>query len=229
MGGGGGGARPASRKLAGVEWADLGVAGSRAAWAARTRSRGSTRASSALTPCSPRRESARGGNLRTGTVRASSSSPRAARARARAARRPPCAACGSRASEVLAADAVVLAMGPWTGAAARWGLPRACRRSTARSYHSVLMRPSRVLSQAVFFQGLGDPEVYPRPDGDVYVTGFPGSARARDEVPGEVAVRDDVCERLEDAMHAVSSELGEAAAAATTRQACHPSRPTASP
>ena len=30
-----------------------------------------------------------------------------------------------------------------------------------------------MILQAVFFQGLGDPEVYPRPDGDVYVTGFP--------------------------------------------------------
>jgi hypothetical protein len=36
------------------------------------------------------------------------------------------------------------------------------------------MQNKRELTQAVFFQGLGDPEVYPRPKGEVYVTGFPG-------------------------------------------------------
>ena len=44
-----------------------------------------------------------------------------------------------------------------------------------RAYmQSVLMQNERELTQAVFFQGLGDPEVYPRPKGEVYVTGFPG-------------------------------------------------------
>jgi hypothetical protein len=43
---------------------------------------------------------------------------------------------------------------------------------------SVLMQNKRELTQAVFFQGLGDPEVYPRPKGEVYVTGFPGESPA---------------------------------------------------
>ena len=135
----------------------------------------------------------------------------------------------------LEADVVVLAMGPWTSAAAAWGLP--LPPMYGQKYHSVLMRPAPsggggggsgggseppplVLSQAVFFQGLGDPEVYPRPDGDVYVTGFPDPPAPMSEAPGEVAVRADVCERLEGAMRAVSSAFG-AGATTTVRQACH--------
>ncbi|KAL7527475.1 hypothetical protein ACHAWF_002191 [Thalassiosira exigua] len=45
-----------------------------------------------------------------------------------------------------------------------------------QQYHSILIPSPRVLSQAVFFQGHGDPEVYPRPDGDAYITGFPDPA-----------------------------------------------------
>lgn len=55
-----------------------------------------------------------------------------------------------------------------------------------QKYHAVLMRPERVLSQAVFFQGLGDPEFYPRPDGDVYVCGFPDPPATVTEEPGAV-------------------------------------------
>ena len=212
VGGGGGGARPASRKLASVEWADLGVAGSRSMGGedtiAQVHPRELTHAMFAAA------EARAGASLRTGTVEgvdlgeAEGGAPPAVR--------------GVRleGGEALAADVVVLAMGPWTGAAAKWGLPRVPP-FFGQKYHSVLMRPRRVLTQAVFFQGLGDPEVYPRPDGDVYVTGFPDAPAPVTEAPGEVAVRDDVCERLEDAMRAVSTELGEAAAAATTRQACH--------
>lgn len=51
---------------------------------------------------------------------------------------------------VEAADAVVLAMGPWSPAWA--GLPR----GFGQKYHSVVMATPRTLSQAVFFQGLGE-------------------------------------------------------------------------
>lgn len=40
--------------------------------------------------------------------------------------------------------------------------------------------------QAVFFQGATDPEVYPRPDGTVYVTGFPDNPGPMQEQPGQV-------------------------------------------
>mgnify|MGYP002005686249 CR=1 FL=1 len=59
--------------------------------------------------------------------------------------------------ERVAADCVVLAMGPWSPS---WfGLPQAY----GTKYHSLLMRPRRTLSQCVFFEGMGDPEAYLAP------------------------------------------------------------------
>jgi hypothetical protein len=60
--------------------------------------------------------------------------------------------------EVVSADTVVVAMGPWSKSAAR-GLQLPV--VLGQKYHSVLMRNARELSEAVFFQGLGDPEASP--------------------------------------------------------------------
>ena len=105
----------------------------------------------------------------------------------------------------LDADVFVLAAGPWSGGplGAALGVPT----MYGEKYHSVLLRPKRVLSQAVFFQGLGNPEVYPRPDGDVYVTGFPDPPVEVSEAPGEVEVRPDAATRLVDVAAQVSTEL----------------------
>ena len=85
-----------------------------------------------------------------------------------------------------------------------------------------------MLSQAVFFQGLGDPEVYPRPDSTVYVTGFPDAPSYVAERPGAVEVRADVTERLVGVMGKVSTELANAPV--RTRQACHlPCSPDGTP
>jgi glycine/D-amino acid oxidase-like deaminating enzyme len=119
--------------------------------------------------------------------------------------------------EVVPADVVVISMGPWSAQAHEWGLSLPL--VYGQKYHSVLMKPERVLSQAVFFQGLGDPEVYPRPDGDVYVTGFPDSPVLVEEQPGEVEVRADVCDRLVKAVRQVSSEMETAEVRLT--QSCH--------
>lgn len=59
-------------------------------------------------------------------------------------------------------------------------------------------------------QGLGDPEVYPRPEGEVYVTGYPDGPIVVKETPGQEEVRAEVTDRLEGAMKLVSSELGSA-------------------
>merc|ERR1711879_990454 len=72
--------------------------------------------------------------------------------------------------QVVPADGVVLSMGPW-GDVLKQVMPRL--QMAGVKYHSVLMRSGRVLNEAVFFSGLGDPEVYPRNDGNTYVTGFP--------------------------------------------------------
>eukprot|EP00913_Durusdinium_trenchii_P016477 g15488.t1 len=86
-------------------------------------------------------------------------------------------------------------------------------------YHSVLMRSGRVLNEAVFFSGLGDPEVYPRNDGNHYVTGFPDPPQVVKEIPGEVEVREEMCSRLIKTMQQVSSEMAEAEV--TTKQSCY--------
>ena len=88
-----------------------------------------------------------------------------------------------------------------------------------QKYHAVLMRPERVLTQAVFFQGLGDPEFYPRGDGDVYVCAYPDSPNVVDEEPGEVEVRPDAVQRLVDVARAVSSEMKNAEVNGS--QSCH--------
>ncbi|KAL3906987.1 MAG: hypothetical protein SGPRY_010344, partial [Prymnesium sp.] len=84
--------------------------------------------------------------------------------------------------KVIKTDKVVIAMGPWSNRASEGlGLPPI----HGQKYHSILMKPERVLSQAVFFQGASDPEVYPRPDGTVYVTGFPDRPAPVREEPGK--------------------------------------------
>lgn len=60
----------------------------------------------------------------------------------------------------------------------------------------------------MFFSGYGDPEVYPRPDGDAYITGFPDAAIKVTESPGSEEVRSEMVNRLIDATKKTSSELG---------------------
>ena len=84
---------------------------------------------------------------------------------------------------VMPADVVIVATGPWTN---RLLPPSAIGGEVVgQKYHAVRIRPGRVLSQAVFFQGLGDPEFYPRPDGDVYVCAYPDAPGVVTEEPGE--------------------------------------------
>ena len=78
-----------------------------------------------------------------------------------------------------------------------------------------------VSRQAVFFQGMGDLEVYPRPDGEVYVTGLPDRAQVVLDLPGETEVRADVVARLVDTIRAVSSSNALRDAPVTNAHACH--------
>ncbi|KAH8064141.1 hypothetical protein JL720_12938 [Aureococcus anophagefferens] len=134
----------------------------------------------------------------------------------------------------LEADAVVLCLGPWSHALGRpateplglrgaedetgWGLA-GLPPVVGTKYHAVLLQSPRVLNQAVFFQGLGDPEVYPRGDGETYVTGFPDPPAVVRDLPGETEVRADVTDRLVAAMNVVSSDLRNARV--NHKQACH--------
>ena len=119
------------------------------------------------------------------------------------------------------ADALVAACGPWTDSARSWFGPAGDRipRMNGVKYHSILIKSPRVLTQSVFFQGHGDPEVYPRPDGDAYITGFPDPAIIVKELPGDEEVRSEKVNQLIDATKKTSSELGDIPP--HTQQACY--------
>ena len=139
-------------------------------------------------------------------------------ARWKASKPPEVTARSASWTETVPADVVVVVMGPWTHRASTWapGMPKVI---LGQKYHAVLMRPERVLTQAVFFQGLGDPEFYPRGDGDVYECAYPDSPNVVDEEPGEVEVRPDAVQRLVDVAKAVSSEMKNAEVNGS--QSCH--------
>lgn len=123
---------------------------------------------------------------------------------------------------IVDADALVVACGPWTDQARSWFGSEVCERIPRMygvKYHSILIPSPRILNQAVFFSGCGDPEVYPRPDGDAYITGFPDASKIVTETPGNEEVRSDVIDRLIEATKNTSSELGQIAP--HTKQSCY--------
>jgi glycine/D-amino acid oxidase-like deaminating enzyme len=92
----------------------------------------------------------------------------------------------------LAATAVVIAMGPWSGLAADWlPLPPVF----GLKGHSIIVRPSTTIpAQALFVEYPTDTgerlelEVYPRPDGEVYFCSL-SDTTPLPEHPGEVQPR----------------------------------------
>lgn len=77
---------------------------------------------------------------------------------------------------LLPTEQVVIAMGPWSGRAAQWlPLPPVW----GLKGHSITLKPTTPIpAQALFVQYITatgehlEPEVYPRPDGEVYLCGF---------------------------------------------------------
>src|SRR5882724_283587 len=123
--------------------------------------------------------------------------------------------------ETVEADAVVLAMGPWTGrAAGRLPLPRI---SGLKGY-SVTRAASDVPAHALFVDYRAadgrnlEPEIFPRPDGEVYVCGMADPAPLPDS-PEAVEVNESSCETLARAAGRVSPAL--AGARVVRRQACY--------
>ena len=85
--------------------------------------------------------------------------------------------CGVRVDgQIVAADAVVIAMGPWSRLASEWlPLPPVI----GLKGHSITLHPpTPIPAQALFVNYVTasgerlDPEVYPRPDGEVYLCGL---------------------------------------------------------
>ena len=115
--------------------------------------------------------------------------------------------------EVVACDAVVIAMGPWTAGAAQWlPLPPVF----GSKGHSITLRPSAAVpAHALFVDcetddgGRMSPEIFPRPDGEVYVCGLPDDsplpARA-----DQVQTYDGAGVALRRLAGLVSSRLGDA-------------------
>ena len=118
--------------------------------------------------------------------------------------------------EDVLADTVVCCMGPWAQVL-RVMHPQL--QVYGVKYHSVLLQSERVLSEAVFFNGLGNPEVYPRGNGENYITGFPDPPTVVSETPGNVQVREDVCERLIATARKVSGDMKSAEL--TGKQSCY--------
>eukprot|EP00878_Enallax_costatus_P027212 GHUV01029275.1.p1 GENE.GHUV01029275.1~~GHUV01029275.1.p1 ORF type:complete len:415 (+),score=118.30 GHUV01029275.1:255-1499(+) len=120
------------------------------------------------------------------------------------------------------ADAVVLAMGPWTGLAQAW-LPTApC--TSGQKYHSIVLKGD-VSDTAVFpsyktADGRSiEPELYPRPDGTVYVCGEPQAVPVPAEGPSGVTVDTQLCSNLKGVAASLSSQL--ASAPVEAQQACY--------
>jgi glycine/D-amino acid oxidase-like deaminating enzyme len=122
--------------------------------------------------------------------------------------------------ETLAADAVVLAMGPWTSRVTGVRLPRV---SGLKGYSVVLDAPG-VPAHALFVDyrtasgRVLEPEIMPRPDGTVYVCGMADPAELPAS-PDEVSVDPASCDVLARAAARVSKTL--AGRAILRRQACY--------
>lgn len=97
---------------------------------------------------------------------------------------------------LIDADIILFACGPWT---------EYSNCMLGVKYHSSIIptRP-RVLNQSVFFDGCGDPEVYPRQDGTAYCTGFPDPAVRVTEQPGKEEVRDEAIQKIVNAVREAS-------------------------
>jgi len=117
------------------------------------------------------------------------------------------------------ADAGVVAMGPWTGRLRGLGLPAV---RGLKGYSVTLaadVPPHALFVDYRTAEGRQlEPEIIPRPDGEVYVCGMADPAPLP-ESPDEVEVREAACAVLARAAARVSSTL--AGAAITRRQACY--------
>ncbi len=123
--------------------------------------------------------------------------------------------------ETVEADAVVLAMGPWTG---RLAGPLSLPRISGLKGYSVTLTAADVPAHALFvdYRTAGgrnlEPEIFPRPDGEVYVCGMADPTPLPDS-PEAVEVSETACATLARAAGRVASSL--AAAPIARRQACY--------
>ncbi|KAJ4964526.1 hypothetical protein NE237_016375 [Protea cynaroides] len=127
---------------------------------------------------------------------------------------------------VIAADAVVLALGPWS---CRLPLLSSLFRVSGLKAHSIVLEPrdpAAITPHALFlsyYPAQGgkplDPEVYPRPTGEVYLCGMSAEAQVPDD-PEEVVGDPESIKVLLRVAASVSSHLEEGEAHLKAQQAC---------
>ncbi|KAK4368420.1 hypothetical protein RND71_012212 [Anisodus tanguticus] len=126
----------------------------------------------------------------------------------------------------IAVDAVVLALGPWTK---RFSLLGSLFRVYGIKAHSIVLEPKepdRITPHALFltyYPAQGgkpmDPEVYPRPTGEVYICGMSAQAEVLDD-PEQITPVPESINVLKRVAASVSTHLAEGKAAVKTEQAC---------
>ncbi|KAK6151187.1 hypothetical protein DH2020_016119 [Rehmannia glutinosa] len=126
----------------------------------------------------------------------------------------------------IEADAVVLALGPWTG---KLSLLGSMFRISGLKAHSIVLEPKdpdAITPHALFFsyypaQGGKpmDPEVYPRPTGEVYICGMSAEEEVPDD-PEQVIPLPESIRVLKTVAKNVSSHLVEGKANVKAEQAC---------
>ena len=121
---------------------------------------------------------------------------------------------------VVPADVVVLALGPWTRQAAAWvPLPEIHGLKGASITLAADVPAQMIFSDFLARDGRRrTPEIYPRPDGEVYVNGYPEHDPLPDN-PDDVHPSEAGCAELHRIAGAHSSIL--AAATVTGRRACY--------
>lgn len=127
---------------------------------------------------------------------------------------------------IVEADAVVLALGPWSS---KLELLSSLFRVYGLKAHSIILEPREpnvITPHALFLSyhpsNRGnpiDPEVYPRPTGEVYVCGM-SSKEEVPENPEEIRGDPESIEMLKRVAKTVSSHLGEGEGQVKVEQAC---------
>ncbi|XP_073156809.1 D-amino-acid oxidase [Henckelia pumila] len=126
----------------------------------------------------------------------------------------------------IEADAVVLALGPWTG---KLSILSSLFRVYGLKAHSIILEPKNpdeITPHALFlsyYPAQGgkpmDPEVYPRPTGEVYICGMSSEAEVPDD-PEHVTPVPESIQVLKRVASSVSSHLVEGKAVVKAEQAC---------
>ncbi|KAG5399081.1 hypothetical protein IGI04_020895 [Brassica rapa subsp. trilocularis] len=127
---------------------------------------------------------------------------------------------------VIEADSVVLAMGPWSG---KFEMLSSVFRVYGTKAHSIVLEPKEpnaITPHALFLSyypsnggGALDPEVYPRPTGEVYLCGMSSQEEVPDD-PDQVTSNPESIEVLKRVAKTVSSYLNEENAQVKAEQAC---------